>query len=344
MHHVDDRGELRAGASSTAARGQPVFKSRESPARPCRRALQYESCLVVIVDGKWAPAPKGWGDADGTAVAGNPSGGDRPAQVTSVRHDRSASRLHCVIDGLDEDDDFVLRLSARNGVGRSEWTDNVRASALAEAEPELDGLKELPPLWRELVVNLDDVFEQLGLRIDGGAIELDTTKGLIWEELAAALVRHLAALKLAFKMYSLMGSTDDDPNDMSQLQYLRFVKDAQIREHLPDVPPREQGHKVSGVDCDLVFVAANREEARVSALESQGLGDPLAKKKSNAASSSPDGGSPGGGAADDDNRTASCYNTSSSLRSSGWRTSGTRTARGWTARRRRPIRSRRPSR
>ena len=47
-----------------------------------------------------------------------------------------------------------------------------------------------------------------------------------------------------------MGSTDDDLNDMSQLQYLRFVKDAQIREHLPDVPPREQGHKVSGVDCD----------------------------------------------------------------------------------------------
>ena len=130
--------------------------------------------------------------------------------------------------------------SARNGVGRSEWTDNVRASTLAEAEPELEGLNELPPLWRELVVNLDDVFEQLGLRIDGGAIELDTTKGLIWEELAAALVRHLAALKLAFKLYSLIGSTDDDPNDMSQLQYLRFVKDAQIREHLPDVPPREQ--------------------------------------------------------------------------------------------------------
>ena len=220
--------------------------------------LQYESCFVVIVDGKWAPAPKGWGDADGSAVAGNPSGGDRLAEVTSVRHERSASRLHCVIDGMDEDDDFVLRLSARNGVGRSEWTDNVRASTLAEAEPELEGLKELPPLWRELVVNLDDVFEQLGLRIDGGAIELDTTKGLIWEELAAALVRHLAALKLAFKMYSLIGSTDDNPNDMSQLQYLRFVKDAQIREHLPDVPPREQGHEVSGVDCDLVFVAANR--------------------------------------------------------------------------------------
>ena len=58
---------------------------------------------------------------------------------------------------------------------------------------------------------------------------------------------------------------------------------------------------MSGVDCDLVFVAANCEEARVSALESQGLGDPLAKKKSNAASSSPDGGAPGGGGADDDN-------------------------------------------
>ena len=66
-----------------------------------------------------------------------------------MRHERSASRLHCVIDGMDEDDDFVLR--ARNGVGRSEWTDNVRAATLAEAEPELEGLKELPPLWRELV-------------------------------------------------------------------------------------------------------------------------------------------------------------------------------------------------
>ena len=47
------------------------------------------------------------------------------------------------------------------------------------AEPELENLKELS--LARLAVNLGDVFEQLGLRIDGGAIELDTTKGLIWE-------------------------------------------------------------------------------------------------------------------------------------------------------------------
>ena len=139
-------------------------------------------------------------------------------------------------------------------------------------------------------------------------------------------------------MYSLIGSTDDNPNEMSQLQYLRFVKDAQIREHLPDVPPRER----RGVGRRLRFGRANREEARVSRPESQGLGDPLAKKKSNATSSA-DGGSPGGAGGGDDNPDGELLQhefVSAIVR----RTFGTRTARGSTARRRRSIRSRRRSR
>ena len=67
-------------------------------------------------------------------------------------------------------------------------------------------------------------------------------------------------------MYSLMGTTDADPNDLSMLQFLQFVKDAQIRETLADVPPREQGHTVSMVAVDMAFQLANRGELRAAAL------------------------------------------------------------------------------
>ena len=62
--------------------------------------------------------------------------------------------------------------------------------------------------------------------------------------------RYAAPLKLSFRLYTLIGSQDDDPDDMSMAQYLQFVKDARIAaDHwLPS-------------DDDMIFILANREPA-----------------------------------------------------------------------------------
>ena len=41
--------------------------------------------------------------------------------------------------------------------------------------------------------------------------------------------RHLPSLKLAFRMFTLLGAADDNPSDMSLSQFRRFVGDTKVR-------------------------------------------------------------------------------------------------------------------
>ena len=48
------------------------------------------------------------------------------------------------------------------------------------------------------------------------------------QALVASLRRHQASLKMAFRLYCLIDSKDDDVDDMSKGQFQNFVRDAQI--------------------------------------------------------------------------------------------------------------------
>ena len=51
------------------------------------------------------------------------------------------------------------------------------------------------------------------------------TREVEWEGCHQAMRAVMAPLKLAFRFYSLLGSTDDSPDDMSLTQFRLFVKE-----------------------------------------------------------------------------------------------------------------------
>jgi len=152
------------------------------------------------------------------------------------------------VSGLLEDNEYAVRARAVNGRGSAEWSEELVAQTAPEQEAE-GGDVEIPPAWLELRPHIQDLLKAA---TKAAAAESEHSPGVSadwqWQGLVDAMRRHQDSLKLFFRFYSLLASTDANPNDMSMTQFRNFAKDAHVM--------------CSGMvkaDIDNQFVRANRE-------------------------------------------------------------------------------------
>ena len=163
------------------------------------------------------------------AYAGRPEGKGE-ALIMSTR-----------LSGLDADAEYAVRVAASNGCGRSEWSAATRASTLTRPvrERQLDTV--VPTAWLELRPNMCDLATSLEKKY-GTSAHTD------WHALVRVWAAQLARLRLAYRMYVLLGNTEEAPKDISLTQFRRFVEDCHVL---------KKG-SAAKVDTDLIFTRVNR--------------------------------------------------------------------------------------
>lgn len=145
--------------------------------------------------------------------------------------------LEVVLSNLEADTEIVMRVAATNGQGRGEWSDQIRCTT--EKYPrqarELD--TRIPQSWLDLRANMSDLFASVR---KAHGIDEDAA----WEELLEVWRNHLGDLKLAYRLYVLLESTEPEPKDINLGQFRRFVQDCRIA--------------ATKTETDLIFVRVNR--------------------------------------------------------------------------------------
>ena len=124
------------------------------------------------------------------------------------------------LTGLAEDTDYLLRVSARNSIGRGPHSAVLRAATLVDdvallVPTEADSL---PASWTTLNRYVPDLLEEGWTGVP---------REPHWEAVKESLARYYLQLKGVFRLYCLLGPTDDDPpgdgEHMALSQFLRFV-------------------------------------------------------------------------------------------------------------------------
>lgn len=167
----------------------------------------------------------------------NPLMLDAPYQW--VTYYSGLGEMSVIASGLHPDMEYVWRVRATNAIGAGVWSSILTQATLPFSGQKRVLLTDIPRAWHDLQPNMTDLFK---VYQNGTGVQ----PALQWAQLVNSLQQHMPALKLAFKMYSLMNKKDDSEDEMDLHQWRCFVSDAQVK--LP-VPP----------DVDIIFIRANRE-------------------------------------------------------------------------------------
>ena len=178
------------------------------------------------------------------------------------------------VDALAGETGFAFRLGCVNAIGNSPWSVALRCATVSAAAEETDGETELPPGWTSLRSRLSDV---LALQLERHAVSEEKN----WQALARSLSAHQAPLKMAFRLYTLLGEEEEEEEaeaagagagagagaevpaegqsseGISEALFLRFVKDAHVKP--PQWLPRDDA---------TIFQLALREAAPPTELPS----------------------------------------------------------------------------
>ena len=154
--------------------------------------------------------------------------------------------LHFVVDDLDANSEWLLRVRAVNQVGAGTWSEPTVAATLMQKAGERTLDTNVPESWLELKANMDDLF--VTLRKKWGANPEANWKGIV-----DAWRNHIPTIRLAFRLFVLLGSKETDPQEMTLTQFRVFVDNCAVfRSGL-----RGAGSKT--VETDLIFTRVNRE-------------------------------------------------------------------------------------
>jgi len=151
----------------------------------------------------------------------------------------------CQLANLQPDADYCVRVAATNSVGQGEWS-----APLQFTTPKLEEAKlrvaELPPQWRALEVGLMDMLDVLNTGVPTSTH---------WGKLVKMLRTHQVHLKIAYRLYSLLGSGSGSSDGMDLTQFRFFVDECEIRTPKGNAG----GTKISSAVVDLIFQRANRD-------------------------------------------------------------------------------------
>ncbi len=187
----------------------------------------------------YAGLPQAEPHSDGGGGCGDSADGADGADGDEAAGD--GRMLSALISGLDADTEYAVRVAARNDRGRAEWCVPTVACTL-RASPKARQLDTVvPEAWLELRANMADVTSALERRY-GTSAHSD------WHALVRVWMAHLAPLRLAYRLYVLLGNTEAAPRDISLTQFRRFVEDCHVLRRTP----------ASKVDVDLIFTRVNR--------------------------------------------------------------------------------------
>lgn len=154
-------------------------------------------------------------------------------------------------DGLGTDSDFVFRVAATNAKGQGEWSPVLKVTTLPDDDDELI-LADLPRSWHALEAHLYDLLDPMVTRVQAKPH---------WYKLVMTLRRLQVQIKIAFRLYTLLGSGTDGGKGMDLTQFRRFVSECEVR-----VPARGVGGKMlSTATVDLIFQRANKPAKALSA-------------------------------------------------------------------------------
>ena len=118
--------------------------------------------------------------------------------------------------------EYVFRLQATNSIGGSLWSDYARARTEAVPAGQRRAVNDIPQSWHDLQHSVGDAFTRIS---PAGGL---TPQNVWWDDTLSALRRHMAVLKQCFRIYTLVGTTDDNPIDVSISQFRRMVSDLKL--------------------------------------------------------------------------------------------------------------------
>ena len=169
-------------------------------------------------------------------AGGGGSGGGGPAIEAGGR-----PMLSAVVSGLEADTEYATRVAARNDCGRAEWCMPTRACTQRAPRKARQLDTFVPDAWLELRPNMSDLSGGLERRY--GTIEEHD-----WHALVRVWMTNLAPVRLAYRLYVMLGNIEAEPRDISLTQFRKFVEDCHVLKPAPS----------SKVDVDLIFTRANR--------------------------------------------------------------------------------------
>ena len=169
-----------------------------------------------------------------TVYTGHPGG-------ESCQGDAGSAVCSTVVGDLSPDTEYAVRVAASNDWGRAEWCEPTRACT-TRAPPKIRQLDtRVPEAWLELRANMSDLATSLEKRFG-------TCASSDWHALVRVWGDNLAPLRLAFRMYTLLGNTEAMPRDISLTQFRKLVDDCHVLKRT----------STAKVEVDLIFTRVNR--------------------------------------------------------------------------------------
>ena len=138
---------------------------------------------------------------------------------------------------------------------RGEWSAECHVATNQKGDAVRSLNSDVPQAWLELRYNMHDMLQSIQKKHSRSTDQ-------VWQELVLAWKRHVATVKLAYRMYTLLGSTEADPSDINMFQFRKFVEDCNILQH-----------GMTKTDVDLIFTRVNRVVEPATA-SSGGRGSP----------------------------------------------------------------------
>ena len=169
---------------------------------------------------------------------------DGPSAWRRVAH---GAKLTALLRGIGPERDVLLRVRAYNNKGGGPWSDVTRTRVLMPTREPPKELETIPESWWAL--DIDDLLKQM--KLEEGTMATQSAM----ESLFAVLHEYRSAIKIAFRYYSLVGSSGvgESAGLMYSTQFLNFVKGAS--DLLNDASPV----RFIVSDVDLIYKRSIRE-------------------------------------------------------------------------------------
>ena len=169
---------------------------------------------------------------------------DGPSAWRKVAH---GAKLTALLRGIGPERDVLLRVRAYNNKGGGPWSDVTRTRVLMPTREPPKELETMPESWWAL--DIDDLLKQM--KLEEGTMATQSAM----ESLFAVLHEYRSAIKIAFRYYSLVGSSGvgESAGLMYSTQFLNFVKGAS--DLLNDASPV----RFIVSDVDLIYKRSIRE-------------------------------------------------------------------------------------